>query len=715
LTALVLGLWLLSCHTVLANDANRYAFTVNAFDNSLTSYRVAADGLLYFNGFWPLPAFPAAVGVDPSGHFVMTTSKSSARIGVFRIDTQSGVLTPAPGSPFRAVGRSPFFVRFHPSGKFVYIASRFDGVLAFAFDPDSGALSPLKGMPYPSGERTRSLTIHPSGRFLYASNAYSNTVSAFAIDQATGQLTPLAGSPFPAGDVAPIDSELVPLLDYPPHAGGVPYYVAMHPSGRFLYVSNWGGGSLSAFRIDEQTGALSLLKGFPRITGVNPYALAVHPSGRFLYVTSWADNALWAYGIDPTSGDLTLLPGSPFAVAGKSPVAISFDPAGGHAYVPNFNSNNVSVFTVNTETGSLHLQDTLQTRSGPWSLALTATDVPAPPITRKAFALAGTQLLLLQQRVADGALLRIDAIEAGSQPIAVTASHDGRRVFVADAGGDRIHAFRVEGERLVAVTGSPFAAGKGLHDLALGINGRYLYAINEGDSTFTAYAIDSVSGALSPVSDSSLRTGKGPVAVTVGAATRYALVANAAAGTVSVFRYQSSHSPLVYEIGKYGSPFAVGKRPVALAEDPTGKHLYVVNAGDASLDAFSIDPQSGVLVAVPGSPFATGKGARAVTVHPSGDWVFVLNGESRDVVRYRRDRLQGTLREVLPRIPLAEGGKMATGLRLDPDGRFLYLTSIAGKPLGWYAVDAKSGGLTRQKTAPSSEGIKALTFPVFSR
>jgi len=276
----------------LAVDTARYAFTVNFFDRSLAVYRLDASGMLHVDGHQPVSVPPTAVGMHPSGRFVFITAKPAGSIGVYRFAPETGVLVEVPGSPFPAVGRSPFFIAFHPSGRYVYFACRFDGILAFAFDPESGALSPIDGMPYPSGKRTRSLIVHPSGRFLYASNAYSNTISAYAIAPATGKLTELDDSPFLAGDTFPVDVKLASATNFPVSAGGLPYYVAMHPSGQFLYVTNWLGGSLSAFRIDPDSGALGLLDGFPRVIGINPYAVAAHPSGQFLYASNWADNAL---------------------------------------------------------------------------------------------------------------------------------------------------------------------------------------------------------------------------------------------------------------------------------------------------------------------------------------------------------------------------------------------------------------------------------------
>ena len=708
----VLSILLLFAGIASAADTARYAFTVNSFDKSLSSYRLDASGMLHVDGHRGIPAqaSPTAVGIHPSGRFVLTASKTVDHIGVYRLDSGTGVLAQVPGSPFRAVGRSPFFIAFHPSGRYVYIASRFDGILAFAFDQNSGALTPVDGMPYPSGKRTRSLVMHPSGQFLYAPNAYSNTISAYAVDSVTGKLTDLEGSPFPAGDIFPVAAQLAGLTKFPVSAGGVPYYVAIHPSGRFLYVTNWLSGSLSAFRIDPDSGALGLIDGFPRITGISPYAVAVHPSGQFLYVTSWADNALWGYRINPASGELTLVSGSPFAVEGIAPVAITFDSAGQHAYVPNYHSNNISVFNVDRASGVLSLRDTVQTRSGPGSLALAFGETPTLPTARYVFGLSGKALVMLKQSAASGELKQLATTTIGDKPVAVVAHHNGHFVYVADAASDRIHAFRVEDERFFPVPGSPFVTGEEPHDLVMDINGHYLYTVNKGSDNLSVYAADATNGALAEVFGSPFRTGSGPVAITLDASARYALIANADAGNISVFRYRVNQSPLIFETTKYGSPFAAGKRPVALAEDPTGKHLYVADATANRLFLFRVHFQSGVLEALPGSPLATGKSPRSVQVHSSGDWVYVLNGGSGDVSRYRRDRLQGTLSEVMPRVTV---GSQARILRLDPAGRYLYVLAEEGKPLQRYAVDVVSGALEVQKTQQSEE-FRELVFPVFA-
>jgi 6-phosphogluconolactonase (cycloisomerase 2 family) len=89
----------------------------------------------------------------------------------------------------------------------------------------------------------------------------------------------------------------------------------------FLYVSNAGADTVSAYAINPGSGALTHVKGSPFATGSVPSALAVDPTGSFAYVANAGSNNISAYTIDQASGALTPVAGSPFAT-GSSPVSI---------------------------------------------------------------------------------------------------------------------------------------------------------------------------------------------------------------------------------------------------------------------------------------------------------------------------------------------------------------------------------------------------------
>ncbi len=249
----------------------RFAFSVNDFDASLASYRIDAEtGNLRFLRYYPLGKSSSAVVVDPSGQFVLATSQSIDRVFVFRLNRQTGDLQAVPGSPFDVGGRSPFQIEFHPSGRFFYIAHRFAGVGAYAFNARSGAITPLAGSPYPAGNRVRSVVVTPSGRHLYAMNTHDNSLSVFRIDAQTGELQLLPELTTPISDVQGIDYLAQDIQEIPPTAGGLPYHMTRDPAGRFLFVTNIASANISVFRINDDSGALKEVGGSPFFTGFNP-------------------------------------------------------------------------------------------------------------------------------------------------------------------------------------------------------------------------------------------------------------------------------------------------------------------------------------------------------------------------------------------------------------------------------------------------------------
>jgi hypothetical protein len=76
----------------------------------------------------------------------------------------------------------------------------------------------------------------------------------------------------------------------------------------FAYVANSGDGTVSAYKIDSTTGALSMVGSFQ--AGSDPTSVAVDPSGKFAYVANFNDDTVSAYTINSTTGALSQLSGT---------------------------------------------------------------------------------------------------------------------------------------------------------------------------------------------------------------------------------------------------------------------------------------------------------------------------------------------------------------------------------------------------------------------
>jgi 6-phosphogluconolactonase len=78
----------------------------------------------------------------------------------------------------------------------------------------------------------------------------------------------------------------------------------VHPSGRFLYVSNRGHDSIAGFALNDD-GKMTALGQTP--TEKSPRSFDIDPSGQFLYAAGESSGKLATYQIDAKTGALKLV------------------------------------------------------------------------------------------------------------------------------------------------------------------------------------------------------------------------------------------------------------------------------------------------------------------------------------------------------------------------------------------------------------------------
>src|SRR5262249_34504560 len=231
-------------------------------------------------------------------------------------------------------------------GTFAYVANLGGDISAYSIDAD-GALTPLAGPNVAAGTNARSIAVDPSGKFAYVANDGGGDVSAYTIV---------------GGALAPIDADAGTAGIQNFAAGTVPAGGAVHPPGQFAHLTNFGSSNRSAYNIEPTTGALTPVPNSPFSTGpagAHPFGIAVHPSGKFLYVTNNGSGNVSAYTIDATTGALTAIDANPGTVAidnfpaGTGPQSVTIDPSGKFAYVANNASNNISAYTIDPSSGAL--------------------------------------------------------------------------------------------------------------------------------------------------------------------------------------------------------------------------------------------------------------------------------------------------------------------------------------------------------------------------
>jgi 6-phosphogluconolactonase len=272
-----------------------------------------------------------SVAVDPAGRFLYATNQYAGDndISGFRIDGDSGRLTPIPGSPF-ASGSGPTAVAIDPSGRFAYVANRgSDNVSAYTIDERSGRLSPVTGSPFAAGTMPSAIAVDPLGKDIFVTNSKSNNLSGYAINQSTGALTPLPGSPYAAQTS--------------------PSSVAVDPNDKWVYVANQGSNDISGYYIDPTSGALGPLSGSPFAAGAGGVnSVTVDPSGQYVYLAGYG--GLFVYSINQFApiniAGLTLVSGSP--IGGGNPNFVAVDHTGTFLYTANRSSNDISGYKISS-------------------------------------------------------------------------------------------------------------------------------------------------------------------------------------------------------------------------------------------------------------------------------------------------------------------------------------------------------------------------------
>ena len=69
--------------------------------------------------------------------------------------------------------------------------------------------------------------------------------------------------------------QLSKLTPFTVNVGGNPYYIAIDPSGRYLYNTNTTDATVTMFTLDKSTGQLTPMSPFTVNTGGGPQAIAI--------------------------------------------------------------------------------------------------------------------------------------------------------------------------------------------------------------------------------------------------------------------------------------------------------------------------------------------------------------------------------------------------------------------------------------------------------
>lgn len=717
-----------------SNNMPRFAYATNYGDNTVSIYTVnAVTGQLRHNGYVAAGTAPRSITVDPAGKFAYVTNDGSGNISTYAINASNGTLTPVGAAV--AAGSNPYSVTIDAAGKFAYVANAGSGsISAYTIDAITGVLTQVicsggsttcTGSNFTAGSSPVCITLDPSGKFAYVANSVSADVSAYTIDATTGALSS-TGAAVPTG-------------------GSNLRSISIDPTGRFAYVANDGSGNISAFSINSSTGALTRIDAVPGLGGIenfpaetNPTSVTIAPSGKFAYVANFGSDSISAYAINNTTGALTMIDqNGPISFggsvwAGSKPTSVTIDPSGQFAYVTNFGSSSISTYSIDAGTGILTALHTVAGRNGNLAMTMTrgTTAITYSPrfayvanydsADVSAYSINAETGVLTQIPCGGGTGCNGSNFQTGTNPASVTVEPSGRYAYVANsfngAGGNSVSGYSINAStgKLTSL-GAPVSAGSSPRSVIADPSGKFVYVANYVSDNVSVFSIDNATGALSPLDadagtagiQNAISAGNSPNSITIDPAGRFAYVASYFSTAVSAFSVNASTGaltalnyvdPAVSVIGG-GSPFHI-------TVDPLGKFVYVANYASNDIAAYSINPSTGVLNALPdvdaGSPgnqltIPSGTNPRAVTFDPSGKFAYAANWYSNDVSAYTLDDTTGMLTSTGTSVAIPRTAPRA--ITVGSSGKYAYVTNASDGSVSTYTINAVTGALTSIGTA----------------
>jgi 6-phosphogluconolactonase (cycloisomerase 2 family) len=712
----------------------RFAFVAND-DNTVSMYSVeAATGRLRHLRYHTAGAgIPRAVVVDSTGRFVYTANSSSipgadGNVSFFSIDPVSGEVT---GATAFNTGLDTFAMAIDPLNRFLYVLNMDShDISAFTIDPSTGVLSVVAGSPFVlPGLHSSSIVIEPGGKFLYAAEETGDTnpdrfehIAVMSIDPTTGALTSIPGSPFAA-------------------VGGALGALAVHPSGKLLYLSNPFTNDVAGFSLDPATGTLTPIDADPNTAGVqnfaapSPGSMAFDVSGKFLYVAS---AGIAEFIVDPSTGFLTPVDADPnaagienFATPGVGPYSITVNPTNGFAYVVNEGSDDVTIFAIDPVTGAPTAFDTIRARVLPVSLAFSFGTNAAAHVPSFAYVVdAGSnQVSAYSIDPVSGTLVALGApVDTGAGPNSVAVAPSGKLAYVANSGSNDISAYTIDFTGLPApIDADPntagvqnFAAAAGPFSIAIDSSERFVYAADSSGGAVSAYQINTATGAMVAMSGRVL-AGTNPHSITIDPTGQFVFVANFGSNDVSAYMIEPIFGALTPVDANTGTPtidnFPAGTGPFAVAVHPSGKFAYVANSNSNSVSAYTIGTSAtarGALIPIDADPntagvqnFPAGPFPVALAFDPSGKYLYVTNDTAtNNLTVLAIDPNTGAL-SPLSGSPFSAGDQPFS-VCIDPSGKFAYAANSSSSSVSAWTIDPGTGTLTAIDADPGTAGVQGF-------
>jgi 6-phosphogluconolactonase len=289
------------------------------------------------------------------------------------------------------------------------------------------------------------LSLHPSGRYLYA-------VSEVNTHDGGGAVSAFAIDP---------DSGDLSFLNLQP-TGGSPCHNTVDSTGQFVLSANYGGGSVALHPIaaDGSLGAMSDFRqhegssvNVKRQQGPHAHSINVDPSNRFALCADLGLDQVIIYELDLDNGKLKDHAAAA-VTPGAGPRHLAVHPRRQQAYVINEMSNTITAFDWDETAGALREIQEISTLPEHFTDTTHTADIHITPDGRFLYGSNRGHNSIAMYGVDDrGRLTGIGHQQVPANPRNFTLSPDGGYLYSGGANDNSVPVYRIGADGLLTATG----------------------------------------------------------------------------------------------------------------------------------------------------------------------------------------------------------------------------------------------------------------------
>src|ERR1700722_1132058 len=340
------------------------------------------------------------------------------------------------------------------SSYLVYVGTTSAGIYSYRFDSKTGQLTAVGKV----GEcdHCEWLATDPQHRYLYVlgdgprshgAHHANGFLSSYSIDRESGKLT---------------------FLNQVDSGGSIPAHLVVEPTGKTLFVANYGTGSLISFAI-KPDGSVGERIGFDQYTGSSidrvrqegPHAheVVLSPDKRFLFVPDLGTDQIKIYRVDGAKGTFT--PNDPPIVtvkAGLGPRHFIFGSGAKFAYVLCEMGSSVLVFSYDSVKGSLTPVQTISNLPPDFTGVDNSSEIGIGRSGRFLYASnrGHDSITVFAIDPAKGTLTKIDTVPTGKIPRSFAIDPTGKYLVVGSQMSNNIAVFAIgQKDGLLKQSGQP--------------------------------------------------------------------------------------------------------------------------------------------------------------------------------------------------------------------------------------------------------------------